>query len=440
MDDRYILDKLKAEPMTTPREVMNYIFKNANHGGCCFIKYLQWWHNKLIIRTFGYTYRKRSASKYLHTEVERAVVGMEYAVRKNLYKTQMGGYHAAFSENQKSSTNYYGYTYYYFSPDDFNVWYTEKAAGMYSPVINIDYLYTLKKYKYCGYSGKQDLKEYLEAYDKNPMVEYFGKAGLKYTAMLGKKAKKDKQFAKFIVQHAYSVNVYGYKITVYAYEHKCSFKDAEEVIRARQDADSFFKGSMGVNYKVDRVKLHEYAKLNCGKYRTGLYIDYWNACVQLGYDMRDTKNSMPSDFHRMHEVRTAEYASYKAKLNRKAAAELNKKIKATASKYMFDFSNEKYTIVLPQTKNDFEREGEALHHCVARMGYDLKMANGQIIIAFVRMVEDPKQHYVTVEYNLDEKRIMQMHGKDNCTPDKETRAFIEKWAKKVKEVQKLEAI
>ena len=30
MDDKYILDKLKAEPMTTPREVMNYIFKNAN--------------------------------------------------------------------------------------------------------------------------------------------------------------------------------------------------------------------------------------------------------------------------------------------------------------------------------------------------------------------------------------------------------------------------
>jgi hypothetical protein len=111
MDDRYILDKLKAEPMTTPREVMNYIFKNANHGGCCFIKYLQWWHNKLIIRTFAYTYRKRSASKYLHTEVERAVVGMEYAVRKNLYKTQMGGYHAVFSETQMSSTNYYGYTY-----------------------------------------------------------------------------------------------------------------------------------------------------------------------------------------------------------------------------------------------------------------------------------------------------------------------------------------
>jgi uncharacterized protein YecE (DUF72 family) len=74
------------------------------------------------------------------------------------------------------------------------------------------------------------------------------------------------------------------------------------------------------------------------------------------------------------------------------------------------------------------------------MGYDVKMAKGKILIAFVRMVENPKEHYVTVEYDLREKKIMQMHGKNNCTPDKETRAFIEKWAKKVKEVQKLEAI
>lgn len=435
-----ILNELKEAYMTTPREVMDYIFKYANHGGTCFIKYLQWWHNKLIIRTFGYTYRKRSASKYLYTEVERAVVGMEYAVRKNLYKTQMGGYHAVFSENQKSSTSWYGYTYYYFSPDDFNVWYTEKVAGMYSPVINIDYLYTLEKYKYCGYSGKQDLKEYLEAYDKEPMVEYFGKAGLKYTALLGKKAKKDKRFAKFIIQNADKVNLYGYQVTVYAYKHDCSFNIAEEAVREKHEADQFFKGAVKPEYKVDRVKLWRYAQTMCGKYRLRTYIDYWNASVTLGYDMRDTKNSMPFDFHRMHEIRTNEYASYKAKLDRKANEKFNKMLKARASKYMFDFSNEKYTILLPQTKKEFTMEGAALNHCVGRMGYDVKMAEGKILIAFVRMVENPKEHYVTVEYDLREKKIMQMHGKDNCTPDKETRAFIEKWAKKVKEVQKLEAI
>ena len=433
-------EKLKVE-METPREVIRYIYENANHGGTSFCKWLQWWHNKLMIRTFAYTYRKRSAEQVFYTEVERAIVGEEYAVRKNLYKTQMGGYHAVFKSGQKvCSSNWYGYTYYYFHESDFDVWTVDKVAGMYSPYVNLPYLFTLKKYKYCGYSGKQELKEYLEAYDKDPMVEYFGKAGLKYSVMLGKKAKKDRQFAKFIIQNANRVNMYGYKATVYAYEHKCSFQEAEDVMRERCEADQMFKGSMGVNYKVDRTKIHEYAKLMCGKYRTRAYIDYWNACVNLGYDMRDTKNSMPNDFWRMHDIRTAEYESYKAKMNRKAAAELNKKIKATALRFMFDFTNEKYTIMLPQTKNDFVLEGEALNHCVGRMGYDKKMADGKIIIAFVRRVENPKEHYVTVEYDLNTKGIMQMHGINNCVPSADTREFVEMWARKVKEVQKSEAI
>ena len=429
------VEDLKAY-MPVPKGVREYIYKNANHGGTCFCKWLQWWHNKLIIRTFAYTYRKKGASPILYTEVERAVVGNEYAVRKNLYKTQMGGYHAVFSEKQKSSTNYYGYTYYYFRPEDFDVWFCEKVAGMYSPYINIDYLYTLKKYKYCGYSFKQDLKEYLEAYEKDPCVEYFGKAGIRYTAMLGKKAKKDKSFAKFIIENATKVNNYGYKITEYAYKHKCSFSAAETYYCEKHEADLMFRGYVKPNYKVDRIKIYHYAKTMLGRWNyAATYGDYWNACVNLCLDMRDTKNSMPKNFNEMHDIRILEYDSLKAKLDKKAEREFNKRLKAAAEQYNFDFSNKKYTIRLPQTKSEFRKESQCLHHCVARMGYDGKMASGKIIIAFVRMVEAPDKPYVTVEYNLEDKRIVQIHGINNCNPNEETRNFAYKWAKKMKGVQ-----
>ena len=429
------VDDLKIY-MPVSEGVRQYIYKNANHGGTCFCKWLQWWHNKLIIRTFAYRCLKRKGIEW--TECERAVVGEEYAIRKNLYKTAMGGYHAVFNKNQKaSSSSWYGYTYYYFSPDDFDIWFRDKVAGMYSPYINIDYLYTLKKYKYCGYSGKQDLKQYLEAYEKDSAVEYFGKAGIIYTAMLGKKAKKDKAFAKFIIENANKVNNYGFKITEYAYTHKCSFSEAELYCCEKHEADLMFRGCVKPNYKVDRIKIYHYAETTLGRWNyEATYRDYWNACVNLGLDMRDTKNSMPNDFNTMHEIRTLEYDSLKAKLDEKAEREFNKRLKAAAEQYNFDFSNKKYTIRLPQTKSDFRKESQCLHHCVARMGYDGKMASGKIIIAFIRLVEAPDEPYVTVEYSLEEKRIMQIHGIDNCNPNEETRNFAYKWAKKMKGVQK----
>ena len=426
--------KLK-EDMTTPKGVREYIYDNAKSYQA-FIKWLQWWHGKLIIRTFAFKCQRKGTNPILWTEVERAVVGEEYAIQKNIYYTQMGGYRAVFSDTKKISTNYYGYTYYYFAPEDFDVWHTEKAAGLYGEYINVDYIFTLKKYKYCGYSGKQDLKQYLEAYDKDHTVEYFGKAGLRYQVMLGKKAKKDKGFCKFIVENAEKVNAWGYQISEYAYTHKCSFQEAQFEVEMKRKADRFFRGCEKTQYKVDRVKIYKYAKLNIGKWNfERLYHDYWNACVVLGFDMRDTKNSMPNDFFRMHDIRTEEYASYKAEIDKEKTKEFNKRLEKAASKYMFDYQNKKYLVRLPQKKSDFVNEGEALHHCVGKMGYDGKMAAGKIIIAFIRLTEQPDKPFVTVEYDLNERRIMQMHGSYNSDPDKETRRFVNGWARKMREVQ-----
>ena len=51
------------------------------------------------------------------------------------------------------------------------------------------------------------------------------------------------------------------------------------------------------------------------------------------------------------------------------------------------------------------------------------------------MKSDPKQHYVTVEYNLKRKELIQEHGKNNVLPDKPTKEFIRKWVKEVRRLQ-----
>ena len=439
-------EKLK-EPMATPKEVREYIYKHADHGGSSFCKWLQWWHNKLIIRTFAYTYKRRGADRVLYTEVERCVIGSDQAIRKNLYKTCMGGYHAVFKNGQQSCTNYYGYTYYYFSPDDFDVWYLEPIAGMWSPVINVDYIFTLKKYKYCGYSGKQDLKEYLEYYEKDPSVEFFGKIGLRYSKMLGSRAKKDGAFRKFITKNINNVNLYGYKTTVYAFDNNVSFKEANDYMCEKMEAQRAFSGCRKINYKVDKLKVYRWfygrsdTKGECDRvYKDGKrtygwrsYKDYWNACVELGLDMRDTKNSMPRDFKRMHDARIEEYAALQIARNKQKRAERDKKFEEKMRSWNISFEDERFTVRLPQKVSDLETEGLVLHHCVGHMGYDQKVIEGKVIIAFIRLKKDPDKPLYTVEYDLKQKTVLQMHGDHNSEPDRKGKAFIKKWAEVMKE-------
>mgnify|MGYP002513978183 CR=1 FL=1 len=80
------------------------------------------------------------------------------------------------------------------------------------------------------------------------------------------------------------------------------------------------------------------------------------------------------------------------------------------------------------TKLSFTILGDVLKHCVGHMGYDQKFIREESLIFFVRAKENPTEPFVTVEYSLKSKKILQCYAKGNSKPDAEVTTYIDsKW-------------
>ena len=66
------------------------------------------------------------------------------------------------------------------------------------------------------------------------------------------------------------------------------------------------------------------------------------------------------------------------------------------------------------------------------MGYDKKMIKGISFIAFVRKSKKPDVPFVTVEYGIRDKKVLQCYGYKDSKPQQEVIDFVDEWGKKVK--------
>ncbi len=71
-------------------------------------------------------------------------------------------------------------------------------------------------------------------------------------------------------------------------------------------------------------------------------------------------------------------------------------------------------------------EGKALQHCVGSLHYDQKFVREESLIFFVRNSLTPSVPFVTVEYSLKEKRILQCYSLKNSKPNDSVLDFINK--------------
>lgn len=421
--------------LAIPTKVREYALKNSWPMVNNWCRWLTEIDGQLVIRLFAFRLIKKTGQTML-TEVERSVIGEEYGLRKNCYYTYMAGYTVVYEPKTKKTYNY-GYPYTMFDEKDFNVWTNESLIpAWHGRVLNPEFLKSIDKYKYCGYSMKQPLKDYLELYNKYPQVEYFGKLGIVATKASVKKASKDRNFIEYLKSHIEEFNKYGYQNTVYAYEHNCSYDEAGRALQAKREIDKYFRYFTKTRYKVNKSKIKNWVEKS--KVNINLYRDYWNACVGMKLDMRDSKNSMPKEFKRMHDIRTAEYADYKIRMRNEEQKKADAEVEQISKKWLIIPESEKYTVKMPNGFYDFEREGTALDHCVARMGYFGRMREGLILIAFIREKEDPETPLYTVEYNFKEKMIMQAYGFKDTEPPKEAMTYIYEWGKAIRGLQDVE--
>lgn len=310
----------------------------------------------------------------------------------------------------------------------------DKYFDPYAPVVNIQVVTRLARYKYSAIELCEDTNifKYLRTYERYPQLEYIMKLGLKKLAasrQILEKIGKDKQFCKWLIRNKEALSAHYHYVEV--------------ILKAYNTG-----GDMAVLQRVKELKLkliHDSAYTQFKRQFTGnterlvkylaennvtlsLYSDYYNACKELGLDMSEDKNSFPRDFRRWHDIRTDEYATKKALEDEQKRKELYEQFGLVANKYLplQKQNGREYVAIIAKSPSDLIREGNTLHHCVGRMGYDQKFVREETLIFFIRIKSAASTPFVTVEYSLSLHKILQCYADHNSRPDDNALHFINK--------------
>lgn len=387
----------------------------------CVLYYI---HNELVERSFAI---RRYAQKGIKiTEVRRRATGNNETYIKNLLHS-MFGYIPVFEREDRYSKGYWAYKV--FDKTDFDRWYIANVpCNFHCIYLNAEILKDINEFKWCGYS-EGDIITWLNEYRQNHKLEFFGKLGIPISHLLMNYAQKDKAFRSFLSKEAKSVRAYGPKATVYAYKRSISIHQAYKELNERRIAFRRISGLRGTD--VDVLRIIDYCDEKNINY--SIYNDYINAVVGLGLNLKDTKNLYPINFLAMHDLRINEYEALKAKKDKQKRKALYKAFAVAGQKAVgYEFEQDNFLMIAPREIPDLMREGKILGHCVGKMGYDKKMADGDIVIMFVRQKADKETPFVTIEYDLQRKNIRQAYGKSNSTPGADVMDFIRAWEMKMK--------
>lgn len=326
----------------------------------------------------------------------------------------------------------------------------DKYFNIYCTVLNKEYLTKLPEYKYSAVMQYpyRDILRYLRLYEKYPQAEMLVKFGLAQYAtsvQILRKTGKDKQFRKWLIQRVPEIKYGNYYVGTILLGYKAG-KPLDKVQELETKKKSFYRqdGYKDIkrlfNTNKEITALIEYIQEQ--DINLSSYSDYLRACEYLGLDMTLPKNRMPHNFKYWHDLRINEYHSKQAELDKEKRKELYAKFAEIADKYSSLAKRDNvYVVMIAKSPADLVNEGEALHHCVGRMGYDQKFAEEKSLIFFVRSAGSPETPLATLEYSLKNNRILQLYGDCNDKPQKELEDYInKKWLpyanRQIRKIQK----
>lgn len=316
-------------------------------------------------------------------------------------------------------------------------WADDKYYDPYAPIVNPEVVDRLPEYKYSAYKqyGYVNLFKYLRMYEKYPHAEMFVKFGLSayvLSKQLLEKTVKDKKFRTWFIRHRDELSRGNFYVSTIL----LSYKTGKPLDQA-QDFERQKKSFCNKNSSYSELKKFFSGRtdkfldyINKQENNVATYNDYFKACNYLGLDMSLERNVFPHDFKRWHDIRIDEYATKKALLDEQKRKELYAKFEAVAEKYLplQRELNDAFVVVIAKSPAELIREGDVLHHCVGRMNYDQRVIREESLIFFVRNISAPDVPFVTVEYSLKNKKVLQCYGEHDRKPDESVLDFVNrKW-------------
>ena len=292
--------------------------------------------------------------------------------------------------------------------------------------------------RYCRWNENVDALDYIRMYKKFPIIEMLMKLELYHLVFNEKCAKlmtENKTFCKWLYNNRKDIknNLISFQSIKQAFKKGYDVATYnEDIIKKRNDA-RLLSDILGKDlYKLvkdikDKDRIVTYAQ-KVGRHN---YQDYLEACLYFKLDIHDTKVLFPNDFKYWHDY-------YINQMETSKNEEIDKNILNQATQYKFLLLDlETLDLMFPTKTQDFIDEGEALHHCVGRMSYNKKMANGETLIIFVRRKEELNKPYVTMEYDPTTKKIRQLYADHDHEPSEEVKnAIYNEWLPMVQKIKK----
>lgn len=437
-----MLDKNYVKPI--PKRILAQIKRkdkktySTPSGHTRFYSYLATWKKELVKVTVAVKHYKQ---KWYCKQVAVHGLHSPNALVKDVEYYTIAGYVVGWNDVHACSRKKYW---------EDGLWYTcaPKYFDMYAPTINLDYLERFPAYKYSQYDNAiyDDILTYLRFYEQFPEAEYLIKSGLKYYATsktIVRQVRKDKSFHKWLVTHIdYNMCTGRYycHTLLQAYKRNLPIVQLQRLEERKRKLTHDYYGKTIVQAVIKKGVKGEFEKFFAylDKYDINehVYFDYIRACQYLGRDLTDDKIRYPRDFKHWHDlliaemdvVRREEERQHKKQMEQEKR-ELAENFLKAAKKYLplAGFNKDKhYAIFIAQSPAELVKEGNALSHCVGHNGYDKKMAKQETLIFFVRKIEELDKPFVTLEYSLKSKKVLQCYAYKNTKPEEKVLEFVNK--------------
>lgn len=312
----------------------------------------------------------------------------------------------------------------------------DKYYDPWAEIVNLEFVEKFPEYKYSAYKlfRGTDLLKYLRRYEQYPQLEMLMKLGFENIAMsvtVLKRVGKDKNFCRWLLTHKQILQRNHYYIGVIMQAYKTgksldflqSFWEARLRLRHDNTLDPVKE-----LFQTEKEMLAFYEYISAKNTNPHTYLDYLKACNYLRLDMSLSKNRFPHNFRYWHDMRIDQYATAKAKADRKAKQEMYKRFSIVAKKYLPLQHNKRspFICIIAKSPADLIREGEILDHCVGRMNYDMRVIREESLIFFIRAKEHPEKPLVTLEYSLKTHKVLQCYANRNTKPNDEVLHYVNK--------------
>jgi hypothetical protein len=213
---------------------------------------------------------------------------------------------------------------------------------------------------------------------------------------------------KNVVMNINSI-IYNYKISVEKKEQliravNYNFNDMNTLINEyKYDLNALF------NFIVEYLK--DFENVDYGQ-SFSLLRDYYEMASKMGRNVK----KYPKYLKSMHDIINANYKVFKQDHDEELFSNTYINIRD------LEYSNNEFCIILPETTKDIISEGTSLNHCVSC--YVDRIIEGKCLIIFLRKVSSAKDSLITLEYDFNNKRIVQARGSYNRNLEENELQFL----------------